>query len=301
LQHVLTLYKDIEEHRYAQITEPWDNSSYVSSFNKRSRAHDSWNSRILHQGEHPVPTSFASIPADVTPEPLLLENAFQLPTRQTHAQVEDKNKHEQLGHLDASEDQEDLRCTYPGCPYTGTFKRKYELQRHEKKHNQLEQQQCLGMGCDKKFYRLDKLWDHIRASRHTVFKCPVVDCPMNSSSLQGVLEHFSGHPDTVKNEYRPAFCLEYIQEHINELPGYPSEPVQSNSTPFMITDHSESALSFKLTPDENGLRPMLSEYGPSSGARSSTTSVADISVNGERYACQELDCNKTFQTKRGLG
>jgi hypothetical protein len=281
LQHILTLYKDIVEHRYSQIAEP----SYVSSLDRRRRAPEVWSSTILHQEEHLLHTPFASIPTESTatewtPEPSFYY--FRIPSRQTLL-VDDETEHEQLGHLDASEDQEDLRCTYPGCPYTGTFKRKYELQRHERKHNQSEQQRCLGMGCDKEFYRLDKLWDHIRASQHTVFKCPVVDCPMTFSALQEVLQHFSEHPATVKDEYRSAFGLDYIQEHINDLPHCPSEPVQSNSTPFTS---SKSAVSFIL------------RSGP--GTMSSTTSVSDSSVLGGHYACPELDCNKTYTTKSGL-
>jgi hypothetical protein len=56
-------------------------------------------------------------------------------------------------------------CTYPGCRWTKPFKRKADLERHEKKHRRPDLD-CSVDGCDRKgahgFHRQDKLRDHQR-------------------------------------------------------------------------------------------------------------------------------------------
>jgi hypothetical protein len=132
-----------------------------------------------------------------------------------------------IGTPDTSDGEQAYRCSYPGCPYTGTFKRKYELQRHERKHDQSQQQRCLGLECDKQFYRLDKLWDHISGS-HALFRCPVLNCPTSPGSLREILVHFDEHPESVKTECRSSFGMAYIQEHLND---YFSATSQLSSAP----------------------------------------------------------------------
>jgi hypothetical protein len=179
---------------------------------------------------------------------------------------------------DTSDEEEEYRCSYPGCSSTGTFKRKYELQRHEKKHDESQQQRCLGLGCNKHFYRLDKLWDHIRASRHAAFECPAPHCSMSFPSLDEVLVHFSGHPDAVKNVYRSLFGLEYIEEHVHELFKYPIESGTSNYA-GLETGSSHDSLN------------------------NESSSLASDSVRedwGGRFPCLEPGCQKTYKTKSGV-
>lgn len=59
-------------------------------------------------------------------------------------------------------------CTYPGCTSKKGFSRKYELQRHMKKHSRSQVFPCPVVGCrfqsqEKAFYRADKLQSHMKA------------------------------------------------------------------------------------------------------------------------------------------
>ncbi|KAI9666588.1 MAG: hypothetical protein M1821_004524 [Bathelium mastoideum] len=77
-----------------------------------------------------------------------------------------------------------LRCTFEGCKSKRTFKRIYELRRHEKEHNGGQRYPCPAIGCnridDAGFLRPDKLGDHI-AANHDLdarFKCSIDNCSM---------------------------------------------------------------------------------------------------------------------------
>jgi hypothetical protein len=52
-----------------------------------------------------------------------------------------------------------IRCTANGC--TRTFRRPGDFRRHLKKH-QAPTLKCIAVDCDMKFYRMDKLRDHVR-------------------------------------------------------------------------------------------------------------------------------------------
>ncbi|KAF2237255.1 hypothetical protein EV356DRAFT_564976 [Viridothelium virens] len=75
-----------------------------------------------------------------------------------------------------------LRCDWPGCRSSRTFSRKYELQRHMKKHATGTRYDCPAVGCDhvgaKAPYRADKLYNHcsVKHDPDTLFKCPLVGC-----------------------------------------------------------------------------------------------------------------------------
>ncbi len=75
-----------------------------------------------------------------------------------------------------------IKCDFPGCSSKRTFKRKYELQRHRKKHTPRETFECPAINCKyrgpKAFYRSDKLKAHVLAGHdpETLFACPVAGC-----------------------------------------------------------------------------------------------------------------------------
>jgi len=52
-----------------------------------------------------------------------------------------------------------IQCTFPGC--NKTFRRVGDRRRHEGKH-QARAYKCIDADCQKRFYRLDKVRDHLR-------------------------------------------------------------------------------------------------------------------------------------------
>ncbi|KAF2189024.1 hypothetical protein K469DRAFT_748213 [Zopfia rhizophila CBS 207.26] len=97
-----------------------------------------------------------------------------------------------------------LKCEYPGCRYRGTFKRKYELQRHVKKHTNGEIYSCPIVGCDrtekesKAYYRADKFVDHFKKT-HTdddTSLCPITTCRIGPFSLDLRMAHVQYHIGT---------------------------------------------------------------------------------------------------------
>lgn len=59
--------------------------------------------------------------------------------------------------------QEGFKCDHAGCRYRGTFNRKYELQRHMKKHTHGCTKKCPVRSCERTFHRKDKLKLHLMA------------------------------------------------------------------------------------------------------------------------------------------
>ena len=92
-----------------------------------------------------------------------------------------------------------LKCDFPGCHSRATFKRKYELQRHMRKHERKEMYPCPAIDCDRKgsrsFYRVDKLAHHLR-TRHgdnDSYLCPLAGCLTNPVSFDGIKLHARSH------------------------------------------------------------------------------------------------------------
>jgi len=82
------------------------------------------------------------------------------------------------------------KCNWPGCPSNTVFKRKYEYERHMKKHTKVISIPCPVEYCPRQgsrsFYRSDKLSDHLRTAhtenekcRCLVEGCTAVHVPLN--------------------------------------------------------------------------------------------------------------------------
>lgn len=92
-----------------------------------------------------------------------------------------------------------LKCEHPGCTSKRRYKRKYELQRHMKKHAPPISFPCPVLGCayqgSRSFYRADKLKVHLRMS-HTddaPCQCLVPGCPMQLLPLDLLMIHLKHH------------------------------------------------------------------------------------------------------------
>ena len=92
-----------------------------------------------------------------------------------------------------------LKCDFPGCPSRATFKRKYELQRHMKKHERKETYPCPAIDCDRKgsrsFYRADKLVHHLGTGHgdDDSYLCPLARCLTNQMSFDEIKLHARSH------------------------------------------------------------------------------------------------------------
>lgn len=102
-----------------------------------------------------------------------------------------------------------FQCFEPGCPAAPggskhkVFKRRYELERHQKKHG--SRMNCPAVNCKKQEYRQDKLKDHVRCGHRdedTIFQCPVTECGMFLVRAD-MLNHFDWFHQNVDEEYRP--------------------------------------------------------------------------------------------------
>lgn len=92
-----------------------------------------------------------------------------------------------------------LKCDFPGCHSRATFKRKYELQRHMKKHERKETYPCPAIDCDRKgsrsFYRADKLVHHLVTGHgdNDSYLCPLARCSTNPVSFDEIKLHARNH------------------------------------------------------------------------------------------------------------
>lgn len=92
-----------------------------------------------------------------------------------------------------------LKCDFPGCHSRATFKRKYELQRHMKKHERKETYPCPAIDCDRKgsrsFYRADKLVHHLGTGHgdNDSYLCPLARCLTNPMSFDEIKLHARSH------------------------------------------------------------------------------------------------------------
>jgi Zinc finger, C2H2 type len=98
-----------------------------------------------------------------------------------------------------SRDSNALKCDFPGCHSRATFKRKYELQRHMKKHERKETYPCPAIDCDRKgsrsFYRVDKFAHHLRTGHgdNDSYLCPLAECLTHPMSFDEIKLHARGH------------------------------------------------------------------------------------------------------------
>jgi hypothetical protein len=107
--------------------------------------------------------------------------------------------HDMLNSSRKPRDGSALKCDFPGCHSRATFNRKYELQRHMKKHERKGTYPCLSIDCDRKgsrsFYRADKLFHHLR-TRHganDTYLCPLFGCLTNPMSFDEIKLHATSH------------------------------------------------------------------------------------------------------------
>jgi hypothetical protein len=99
----------------------------------------------------------------------------------------------------------DMKCNYGGCISTTVFARRSDLERHKRKHNSSTSIPCKAVGCDRKrkkpIYRTDEFQDHVFSNHgeNTLFKCPVVSCPIDTLPLGLLRLHFDIHHAASEN------------------------------------------------------------------------------------------------------
>ena len=107
--------------------------------------------------------------------------------------------HDMLNSNRKPRDSNALKCDFPGCHSRATFKRKYELQRHMKKHERKETFPCPAIDCDRKesrsFYRADKLVHHLGTGHgdNDSYLCPLVGCLTHPMSFDEIKLHARSH------------------------------------------------------------------------------------------------------------
>ncbi|GME28880.1 hypothetical protein GTA08_BOTSDO04188 [Neofusicoccum parvum] len=89
-------------------------------------------------------------------------------------------------------------CQHPGCKSKANFQRKYELQRHMRKHEEAQAYDCPVIGCIYKGanapYRPDKLKSHLRAHPDdSLSLCPIPGCSAQPLSLYLMSVHLQCH------------------------------------------------------------------------------------------------------------
>lgn len=107
-------------------------------------------------------------------------------------------------------DPNDLKCQYPGCRSTATFKRKYELNRHMQKHD--KPLPCPVVHCERRdlrpYYRIDKLTDHLRIAHREDEDClcPVTNCTAVPMTFDLFKLHARNHSYSCFQEYAGIGC-----------------------------------------------------------------------------------------------
>ncbi|OCL15100.1 hypothetical protein AOQ84DRAFT_136847 [Glonium stellatum] len=92
-----------------------------------------------------------------------------------------------------------LECGFPGCHSRATFERKYELQRHMKKHERQVTYPCPAIDCDRiglrSFYRMDKPVHHLRTGHgnNDSYRCPLEECSVGPMPIEGIALHTRDH------------------------------------------------------------------------------------------------------------
>ncbi|KAF2453574.1 hypothetical protein BDY21DRAFT_121141 [Lineolata rhizophorae] len=74
-----------------------------------------------------------------------------------------------------------LKCNWPGCLSTRTFRSEAALKRHTLKHAPRKVFNCSVVGCTSKHYRADKAREHLRQCH---VDSDLVNCPAESCSVQ---------------------------------------------------------------------------------------------------------------------
>ena len=107
--------------------------------------------------------------------------------------------HDMLNSSRKPRDGSALKCDFPGCHSRATFKRKYELQRHMKKHERKVMYPCPAIDCDRKesrsFYRSDKLVHHLGTGHgdNDSYVCPLAGCLTYPMSFDEIKLHARNH------------------------------------------------------------------------------------------------------------
>ena len=117
----------------------------------------------------------------------------------------------------ATTDEEGLKCKWPGCRSSRTFKRKYEYNRHMKKHTRTISLPCPVVYCPRQgsraFYRWDKLFDHLRTG-HTEdepCKCLVDGCTTTQMPLNLLRLHARHHDIDINKHPNLATSYDFLK------------------------------------------------------------------------------------------
>jgi len=112
---------------------------------------------------------------------------------------------------------EGLKCKWPGCRSNKTFKRKYEYNRHMKKHTQIVSLPCPVVYCPRQgsrsFYRWDKLFDHLRTG-HTedeICRCLVDGCTAPQMPLSLLRLHARYHDVDINKHPNLATSCDFLK------------------------------------------------------------------------------------------
>ncbi|OCK78369.1 hypothetical protein K432DRAFT_444679 [Lepidopterella palustris CBS 459.81] len=112
---------------------------------------------------------------------------------------------------------EGLKCKWPGCRSNKTFKRKYEYNRHMKKHTRTVSLPCPVVYCPRQgsrsFYRWDKLFDHLRTG-HTedeTCRCLVDGCTAPQMPLNLLRLHARYHDVDINKHPNLATSCDFLK------------------------------------------------------------------------------------------
>jgi hypothetical protein len=116
-------------------------------------------------------------------------------------------------------------CDFRGC--VKIYKRKGDLKRHQKKHDDKERFLCTAQGCTRKFTRNDKRTDHMRRGHDedTLFACSKPGChtvltrdllSLHDTSMFGHIASYRHCPLPKCGFHCHASSLEELQQHLME-------------------------------------------------------------------------------------
>lgn len=190
---------------------------------------------------------------------------------------------------------EELSCTFPGCTRKEAFRRKFELNRHMKKHTRNISYGCPIAACNRRglraFYRDDKLRAHIQ-SVHEDFEqslCPVSSCGQGPLQYDLLRVHLSAHraydaPETS--------ALRYAVSSYEERRRCPVEKCRVGRSRWMP--------SYKIPGPRGHL--MLHDEGERQEQRASIASKGYDAASGSLICpiCKHL-CPKELDFRRHLG
>lgn len=184
--------------------------------------------------------------------------------------------------------QERLSCDRPGC--TSSFTRQADLQRHViSRHDKGRSYKCAVNGCEKTFYRQDKLLVH-RRRQHTA-EFPFLQSDVSPATLKAEHHQAQIHPDfeyflnalDVGIDHAPVDGSNYsIQEHVGRISGRDRQSNPESSTP--ATEYSV------LTEETSGASDLISSGGSiSTRSRSPCKAISCSSNDTVNFSSQGQD------------